>query len=80
MTKKFIILPGYTADTAVTIHTIIDLTNVGLHNQNNNDEAEVGLIVESEEVEEGVGQARVKADTKDHDIAGMLLDLVEGTF
>ena len=50
------ILPGYSADTAVPIDAIIDLTRADTHDPNQNEEDnEVRLVIESNEVEEEVG-------------------------
>ena len=72
-------MPGYSADTAVPIDAIIDLTSADLHNPNNTDDAQVGLIVESGEVEEELIVTSVDADADEHDVAEMLLSLAEGT-
>ena len=48
------ILPGYSADTAVPIDAIIDLTRADLHNPNEADDGQVDLSIDSDEVEEGV--------------------------
>ena len=70
---------GYSADSAVLIDAIIDLTSVDLHNPNNTDDAQVGLIVESDEDEEELIVTSIGAAADEHDVAEMLLSLAEGT-